>query len=259
MPLNDKELERYNRQIILPEFGEEAQNKLKKASALIIGVGGLGSVSSVYLAAAGLGRIGLVDDDIVSLSNLQRQVLYREDMLGKSKAIEAKKSLERLNSHSIINAYNYRFNRDNGVELIRDYNIIVDGTDNFETRYLINDLCMGLNKPFVYASIQDYSGQVSVFNLNQNSCNYRDLFHNDEKLANKKDLSKGVIGILPSIIASIQTNEVIKIITGIGEVLDNRLAIFNIKDNQYNILNIKPSNKARETSLREYEKIKTKS
>ena len=254
--LTKEELDRYNRQIILPEFGIDAQEKMKRASVLIIGVGGLGSVSSTYLVASGIGKIGLIDNDVVSISNLQRQVLYREDELGLSKVEKAKATLERLNSNVEIITYKTFLTPENAISIIKDYDVIIDGTDNFKARYLINDVCVGLGKPFVYGSIQSYTGQVSVFNLTKDSCTYRDLFPNSEELSLKENTNKGVMGVLPSIAASIQTNEAIKIITNTGEILDNKLLTFSILTNEFNTLNLTPTSKAREESIDKFEKIR---
>lgn len=252
--LTKEELERYNRQIVLPEFGEESQEKLKLSSALIVGLGGLGSISSLYLVASGIGRIGLIDNDIVSISNLQRQILYREDEVGMKKAELAKETLGKLNSNVEILAYDCFLREDNAIDIIKDYDIIIDATDNFKTRYLINDVCVGLGKPFVYGSIQSYSGQVSVFNLKENSCTYRDLFPNSEELSCKENSDKGVMGVLPSITASIQANETIKIITNTGEVLNNKLLTFSIQTNEFLTLNLSSNEKAREESLESFAK-----
>lgn len=254
--LTKEELERYNRQIVLPEFGEGGQEKLKLSSALIVGLGGLGSINSLYLVASGIGRIGLIDNDIVSISNLQRQILYREDEVGMKKAELAKETLGKLNSNVDILAYDCFLTGDNAIDIIKEYDIIIDATDNFKTRYLINDVCVGLGKPFVYGSIQSYSGQVSVFNLRENSCTYRDLFPNSEELSCKENNEKGVMGVLPSITASIQANEAIKIITNTGEVLNNKLLTFSIQTNEFLTLNLKPNEKAREESIRGFNNLR---
>lgn len=253
--LSKEELDRYNRQIILPEFGVLAQEKLRKASALVIGVGGLGSIASLYLVASGFGRVGLVDNDIVSISNLQRQILYRETEIGEPKTERAKDTLSKLNSSVKIETYPCFLTEENAISIIKDYDIIIDGTDNFKTRYLINDVCVGLGKPFVYGSIQSYSGQVSVFNVNENSCNYRDLFPNAEELSLKENTNKGVMGVLPSITASLQVNEAIKIITSTGEPLINQLLSFNISNNQFITLDLTPTQKAKEDSLESFNKL----
>ena len=254
--LTQEEKERYNRQIILPDFGQEAQEKIKLSSVLIVGVGGLGSVSSLYLVASGIGRIGLVDNDVVSISNLQRQILYREDEVGMMKVERAKETLNRLNSNVEIQTYSCFLTEENAIDIMKDYDIIIDGTDNFKARYLINDVCVGLGKPYVYGSIQSYTGQVSVFNLTKASCTYRDLFPNSEELSLKENTNKGVMGVLPSIAASIQTNEAIKIITNTGEILDNKLLTFSILTNEFNTLNLTPTSKAREDSIDKFEKIR---
>lgn len=253
--LTQEELDRYNRQIILPEFGIEAQEKLKNASVLIIGVGGLGSVSSTNIVASGIGKLGLVDIDTVSVSNLQRQVLYRQDEVGKSKVLLAKQSLERLNQNTEIIAYNQYFDKDNAIDIIKDYDVIIDGTDNFKARYLINDVCVGLGKPFVYASIGDYYGQVAIFNFNNNSSCYRDLFPNYDELNNRENKNKGVMGVLPSIAASLQVNEAIKIITSTGSPLINKLLTFDINNNQFTNLDLKPSDKARQESIDSFNRL----
>jgi adenylyltransferase/sulfurtransferase len=253
--LTKEEKDRYNRQIILPEFGIDAQEKMKRASVLIIGVGGLGSVSSLYLVASGIGRIGLVDNDSVSISNLQRQVLYREDELGISKVERAKETLGRLNSNVRIETYNSFLSVENAISIIKDYDIIIDGTDNFKARYLINDVCVGLGKPFVYASIGDYYGQVAIFNFNNNSSCYRDLFPNYDELNNRENKNKGVMGVLPSIAASLQVNEAIKIITQTGTPLINKLLTFDINNNQFTNLDLKPSDKARQESIDSFNRL----
>ena len=157
-------MERYNRQIILPELGENGQEKLKNAKVLIVGVGGLGSPIALYLTGAGVGNIGLIDDDVVSESNLQRQVLYSEAEVGMPKAIQAQKRLNALNSQIKIDAYNTRLTKENAEEIIGKYDIVVDGCDNFKTRYIINDTCVKLGKTYVYGAIRAFDGQVSVFN-----------------------------------------------------------------------------------------------
>ncbi len=253
--LTKEELERYSRQIIIPDFGVEAQERLKKASALVVGVGGLGSVSSLYLVASGIGRIGLVDNDIVSISNLQRQVIYREDELGENKVERAKGSLKKLNTNVEIETYNSFLTPENAVSIIKDYDIVIDGTDNFQARYLINDVCVGLGKPFVYASIGNYSGQVAVFNHNDTSSCYRDLFPNYEELNDRDNLNKGVIGTLPSIAASIQANEAIKIITNTGNPLINKLLIFDILNNEFTTLDLKPNLEARKESIEAFYRL----
>ncbi|MGL5957745.1 MAG: HesA/MoeB/ThiF family protein [Phocaeicola sp.] len=223
-----KREERYNRQIILPEIGEEGQEKLKRAKVLIVGVGGLGSPIATYLAGAGVGTIGLIDDDVVSESNLQRQVLYSESEVGLPKAIQAKKRLNCLNSQITIKAYAERFTAKNAEALIAQYDIVVDGCDNFATRYLINDSCVKVGKIYVYGAIRAFDGQVSVFNYN-GGANYRHLFPNEEELLTMPTPPKGVLGVTPGVIGAVEATEVLKIIGGYGEVLSGKLWVMDLK------------------------------
>lgn len=225
--LSIEEKERYNRQILIPNFGEVGQMKLKNAKVLVVGLGGLGSVASVYLVAGGIGKVGLIDNDTVAIHNLQRQVLYREDEVGKSKALSAEKSLKRLNKNVEIIAYNCMLTKDNAEEIIKDYDIVIDCTDNYTTRYLINDICVKLKKPFVYGTIGDTKGQMAVFNYKENAKTYRDLYPEQARLEQQGNINKGVMGVLPSVIASLQVNEVVKMITGIGEVMKDTLFLFD--------------------------------
>lgn len=220
---------RYDRQIIMPEIGEKGQQKLKAASVLIVGVGGLGSPISLYLAGAGVGTIGLVDDDRVSITNLQRQILYSENQVGQSKAIRAKQRLEELNSEIKIDAYPVRLTQENAEKLIAPYDIIVDGCDNFTTRYLINDTCVTLGKPYVYGAICELEGQVSIFNYPAGNKNYRDLYPFEEEMRKLPSPSKGVLGVTPGIIGCIEANEVLKLICGYGELLTGKLWTINLK------------------------------
>lgn len=229
---------RYDRQILLPEIGEEGQEKLKAAKVLIVGVGGLGSPIALYLAGAGVGTIGLVDDDVVSISNLQRQVLYSEEELGDFKAVCAAMRLTALNSEIKINSCPGRLSKENAQELINTYDIIVDGCDNFVTRYLINDSCMALGKPYVYGAISGFEGQVSVFNYGDNPKNYRDLYPDEEEMLRLPPPSKGVMGVTPAITGSVQATEVLKIICGFGEVLAGKLWTIDLRTWQSNIFSL---------------------
>lgn len=227
-----EELSRYNRHIIIPEFGLEAQKKLKKSKVLVVGSGGLGSPMLLYLAAAGVGNIGIVDFDVVDDSNLQRQVLFGIDQIGNSKVIAAKKRLEHINPHIKINIYNTQLTSQNALEIIKDYDVVADGTDNFPTRYLVNDACVLLDKTNVYASIFQFEGQVSVFNFrNKNGLlgpNYRDLYPTPPPPGLVPNCAEGgVLGVLPGIIGSLQALEVIKVITGVGEPLSGKLYTFD--------------------------------
>ncbi|APA01017.1 HesA/MoeB/ThiF family protein [Flavobacterium commune] len=220
---------RYNRQIILPEVGEKGQEKLGQAKVLIIGAGGLGAAILPYLAAAGIGEIGIIDDDSIEISNLQRQVIYRNDAIGKSKALEAKEMALSLNPSIQVNAITDTLNAKNAIPLFEYYDIMVDATDNLHTKYLINDSCVVTNKPFVYGSIYKFQGQVSVFNY-QNGPTYRCLFP-DESSNSKNCVDSGVMGISVGIIGMFQANEVLKMVLGIGNVLSGELLIYNMLNN----------------------------
>ncbi|MCW5922145.1 MAG: molybdopterin-synthase adenylyltransferase MoeB [Saprospiraceae bacterium] len=226
------ELARYNRHIIIPEFGLEAQQKLKAAKVLVIGSGGLGSPVLLYLAAAGVGTIGIVDFDRVDDSNLQRQVLFGVESVGQPKVEAAKRRLEALNPHIQINVYDTLINSQNALDLVKDYDVVADGTDNFPTRYLVNDACVLLGKTNVYASIFQFEGQVSVFNYRNAAGewgpNYRDLYPTPPPPGLVPSCAEGgVLGVLPGIIGSMQASEVIKVITGVGEPLSGRFFIFD--------------------------------
>lgn len=221
---------RYNRQIILPEIGEEGQQKLSKAKVLVIGAGGLGAAVLPYLASAGVGEIGIVDDDVVEVSNLHRQVIYKTASVGKSKAEEAKGMISELNPEIKVTAFAEKLSGKNAISLFEKYDIIVDATDNISIKYLINDACLVTNKPIVYGSIFRFQGQVSVFNY-QHGPTYRCLYPDENSNAlNCEDA--GVIGITVGIIGMFQANEVIKIVLGIGEVLSGKILVYNILNNE---------------------------
>jgi adenylyltransferase/sulfurtransferase len=236
--MDEKELyERYQRQIILPEFGEEGQQKLLKAKVLVIGAGGLGCAVLQYLTAAGVGTIGIVDDDVVTLNNLHRQVLYSVNDIGLSKAERAAHILHQLNPEIKIVSYNERLTVQNALIHFEEFDIIIDGTDNFSTRYMINDACVLMNKPLVYGAIFQFEGQVSVFNFKRNendeAVNYRDLFPNPPKEDEVLSCAEaGVLGVLPGVIGTMMANETIKVITGIGEPLADQLFTYNALNNQ---------------------------
>ena len=236
--MNDTQLyERYQRQIILKEFGKEGQQKLLQAKVLIIGAGGLGCPVLQYLAAAGVGTIGIADDDVVVLNNLHRQVLYSVNDIGLSKAEIAAQVLRRMNPEIKIIPYNERLTTQNALRIIDEFEIVIDGTDNFSTRYMINDACVLLNKPLVYGAVSQFEGQVSIFNfrLNENNeaVNYRDIFPHppkDDEILSCAEA--GVLGVLPGIIGTMMANETIKLITGVGEPLANQLITYNALNNQ---------------------------
>jgi len=239
-----EELARYNRHIIIPEFGEEAQLKLKAAKVLIIGSGGLGSPALLYLTAAGIGTIGIVDFDVVDDSNLQRQVLFDIHEIGKPKVEAAKRRLEALNPYTRIILHNTHINSGNALGIIKDYDVIADGTDNFPTRYLVNDATLLLDKPNVYGSIFQFEGQVSVFNYvnkrGERGPNYRDLYPTPPPPGLVPSCAEGgVLGVLPGIIGSLQALEVIKVITGIGEPLSGRFYTFDALNFESRTFNIK--------------------
>lgn len=225
---------RYDRQRILPEIGEEGQRKLKRAKVLIVGVGGLGSPIALYLAGAGVGCIGLMDDDVVSISNLQRQVLYSESELGKSKAICAAQRISSLNSEITIRSYPTRLTKENAREIISQYDLIVDGCDNFDTRYIINDVCEELEKPYVYGAICGFEGQVSVFHYGEKKKTYRDLYPDEEEMRRMPPPPKGVMGVTPAVVGSIEATEVLKIICDFGEVLAGKLWTIDLRTLQSN-------------------------
>ncbi|MGK0290264.1 MAG: molybdopterin/thiamine biosynthesis adenylyltransferase, partial [bacterium] len=221
--LNPQEMLRYSRHLSLPEIQEEGQRKLKAARVLIVGAGGLGCPASLYLAAAGVGIIGLIDDDVVDNSNLQRQILYSVDSIGVSKVEEAKSRLSSLNPHIQIFTYKEKFTVENALEIVREYDLVIDGTDNFATRYLVNDACVMLSKPYFYGSIFRFDGQASVFNYQGGPC-YRCIFPDPPEPDMVPSCSEGgVLGVLPSIIGSIQATEAIKVITEAGVTLAGRL------------------------------------
>ncbi len=231
--LTPNEIERYSRHLVIPEVGMEGQQRLKSARVLIIGAGGLGSPVGMYLAAAGVGKLGIVDFDKVSYSNLQRQIIYSTEDVGKSKAILAKERLSSINPNVEIEAYDTKLTKDNALEIIKDYDIVADGSDNFATRYLVNDACVLLGKPFVYASVLRFEGQVSFFNPKTGTC-YRCLFPEPPAKGEIPSCEEGgVLGVLPGIIGSIQANEVIKYIIGKGELLQGRLLMLDALDMKF--------------------------
>ncbi|KQO25003.1 thiamine biosynthesis protein ThiF [Flavobacterium sp. Leaf82] len=221
---------RYNRQIILPEIGDIGQDKLSKAKVLVIGAGGLGASILPYLAAAGVGEIGITDDDIIEISNLHRQVIYKSSAVGKYKADEAKLRISELNPLVKVNSIAEKLSGINAIALFEKYDIIVDATDNIAIKYLINDACIITNKPLVYGSIFRFQGQVSVFNY-QNGPTYRCLYP-DENTQSASCEDAGVIGITVGIIGMLQANEVIKMILKIGEVLSGKILVYNILNNE---------------------------
>lgn len=238
--LSKEELKRYSRHIILPEIGTKGQEKLKQAKVLVIGAGGLGCPVLQYLTAAGVGTIGIIDFDVVDETNLQRQILFDVKDIGKSKVDIAKQKLSGQNPYINFNIYNTKLTKDNALNIFKDYDIIVDGSDNFPTRYLVNDACVMSGTTLVFGSIFKFEGQVSVFNYNGGPT-YRCLFPQPPGPQDAPNCSEiGVLGVLPGIIGCLQANETIKIITGIGEPLSGKLLIFDALTLNTNILEFSP-------------------
>lgn len=244
--LTPQELRRYSRHLVLENFGVEAQQKLKDASVLIVGAGGLGCPASLYLTAAGVGKLGIIDFDEVQESNLQRQILFSNDDVGKRKVAVAGERLRQQNPEITINTYPIKLSRVNCLDIIKDYDIVLDGSDNFQTRYLVNDACVLSDKVLVYGSILQYEGQISVFNAqtkNGRSTNYRDLFPAPPLLTEIPNCEQaGVLGVLPGIIGSMMASEAIKLITNIGDTLINRLLIFDILSLETTVIKIPERN-----------------
>jgi len=225
--LSNEEIARYSRHLIMPEVTIEGQRNLKEGSVLLVGAGGLGSPAALYLAAAGVGRIGIVDFDVVDESNLQRQILHDTSWLGKPKLASAKARLSALNPHIAIETYETALGRDNALAIMKDYDVVVDGTDNFQTRYLTNDACYFLKKPNVYGSIFRFEGQAAVFWPGCGPC-YRCLSPEPPPPGMVPSCAEGgVLGILPGVIGGIQATEALKILMGIGEPLTGRLLLYD--------------------------------
>ncbi|NND33623.1 MAG: molybdopterin-synthase adenylyltransferase MoeB [Saprospiraceae bacterium] len=230
--LNREELLRYNRHLLIPDFGLKSQLKLRNSKVVVIGAGGLGSPVLLYLAAAGVGTIGIIDADSVDHSNLQRQILYDSEDIGKRKVQVAAERVRQLNPNVKVLATDAMLTSQNALNILEPYDLVIDGTDNFPTRYLVNDACLILGKPLVYGSIFQFEGQASVFNLLESSGkrgpNYRDLFPEPPPPGMVPSCAEGgVLGVLPGIIGSMQANEAIKILAGIGETLSGRLFIYD--------------------------------
>jgi adenylyltransferase/sulfurtransferase len=225
--LSNEEMQRYSRHLMLPEVGPEGQKRLKSSSVLLVGAGGLGAPLSMYLAAAGVGRIGLVDFDVVDYSNLQRQVTYATDDVGRPKLEATRERLRGINPHVQIDTHELMLDSSNALEILRLYDVVVDGTDNFPTRYLVNDACVLLDKPNVYGSIFRFEGQASVFWAEKGPC-YRCLYEEPPPPGLVPSCAEGgVLGVLPGIVGCIQATETIKLLLGQGEPLIGRLLLFD--------------------------------
>lgn len=239
--LTKEEYERYSRHIILPEVGLEGQKKLKAASVLCVGTGGLGSPLLLYLAAAGIGNIGIVDFDVVDQSNLHRQIIHSQSWVGKPKIASAKQRILEINPHCQVDLYETRLSAENALDIFKPYDVVVDGTDNFPTRYLVNDACVLLDKPNIYGSIFRFEGQTTVFNY-QEGPNYRDLYPEPPPPGMVPSCAEGgVLGVLPGIIGTIQANETIKVILGTGRTLSGRLLLYNALDMTFRELKLRPN------------------
>src|SRR6476661_2223710 len=237
--LTREELHRYSRHLILPDVALDGQKRIKAARVLLIGAGGLGSPAALYLAAAGVGTLGLVDFDVVDVTNLQRQVLHGTSDVGHSKLESARGRIADLNPNVQVETHETRLTSANALEIMREYDVIVDGTDNFATRYLTNDACVLLGKPNVYGSIFRFEGQASVFATERGPC-YRCLFPTPPPAGLVPSCAEGgVLGVLPGIIGSLQALEVIKVITGVGETLSGRFFIFDALNFETRTFNIK--------------------
>ena len=236
---SDGELERYNRHLIMPEVGLEGQRALKSSSVLLVGAGGLGAPAAIYLAAAGVGRIGIVDFDVIEKSNLHRQVLFAEKDIGRSKAEVIKERLLDINPNVSIELHKVRLDSSNAMEIMRGYDIVVDGTDNFPTRYLVNDACVFLGKPNVYASLFRFEGQVALFYAKEGPC-YRCLYSEPPPPGLVPNCAEaGVLGVLPGIVGSIQAAEVIDMILGKGASLVGRLLLIDALDMKFREVRLK--------------------
>ncbi|TRU18554.1 MAG: molybdopterin-synthase adenylyltransferase MoeB [Microcystis aeruginosa Ma_MB_S_20031200_S102] len=239
--LSKEEVQRYSRHIILPEVGLEGQKKLKAASILCIGTGGLGSPLLLYLAAAGIGRIGIVDFDIVDSSNLQRQIIHGTSWVGKPKIVSAKDRILEINPYCQVDLYETRISSENALDILAPYDVVIDGTDNFPTRYLTNDACVLLDKPNVYGSIFRFEGQATVFNY-QGGPNYRDLYPEPPPPGMVPSCAEGgVLGVLPGVIGTIQATEAIKIILGAPDTLSGRLLLYNAWEMKFRELKLRPN------------------
>jgi len=254
--LSREEIARYSRHLILEEVGMEGQTKLKNSSVLCVGTGGLGSPLLLYLAAAGVGRIGIVDFDVVDASNLQRQIIHGSSTVGQRKVVSARDRIRDLNPHVQVDSYEEPLSSDNALRICQPYDIVVDGTDNFPTRYLVNDACVILGKPNVYGSIFKFEGQASVFNY-QGGPNYRDLYPEPPPPGLVPSCAEGgVLGVLPGLIGTIQATETIKILLGKGTTLSGRLLLFDAMNMKFRELRLRPDPDAKPiTTLIDYDQF----
>ena len=227
--------ERYERQVALPEIGAEGQARLMKSRVLVVGIGGLGCPAALYLAVAGVGTLGLVDDDIVSMSNLQRQILYTEAEVGQPKVLFAARRLREMNKSVQVEIHPYRMDKRNAADLIKGYDIVLDGCDNYQTRYVLSDACAEAGIPYVYGAINGFEGQVSVFNHGPSPRTYRELYPQEEEMC-RLSAEKAVVGVTAGITACVQVTEVLKIVAGFGEVLSGRLWTIDLRTMASNVI-----------------------
>lgn len=229
---------RYQRQLLLPEIGEQGQSKIARSRVLVVGVGGLGSPIALYLAGAGVGTLGLVDDDVVSLTNLHRQVLYAEQQQGQPKAAEAARRLTALNSEVKVEPHVCRLTAENAAQLIGQYDVVVDGCDNFATRYLIDDACEAVGRPYVYGAVCGFEGQVSVFHAGSPSRRYRDLYPDEASVLAMPHPGKAIVGMTPGVVGSVMAQQVLQLICGYGQPLCGRLWTVDLRTMQSYLLDL---------------------
>lgn len=249
--MNKEYVERYSRQLILPSFGKAAQDKLASSHVLIIGMGGLGCPAAQYLVGAGVGKITIADDDVVKLSNLHRQILYAEEDIGKKKVDVAKEKLSRQNKDVIIQSICARWNTELCLTIIPVVDIVIDCSDNFETRYLLDDACRLLQKPLIYGAVSTFEGQLSLFKPGYSY--YRNIFPEPPKIGLIRNCSEeGVMGMLPGVIGAMQAMEAIKFLSGLGEVLTNKLISYNALQQQILRLDVIPLEHKGPVSIEEF-------
>lgn len=242
--LSPEEYTRYSKQIALTEVGITGQLKLKAAKVLVVGAGGLGCPALQYLVAAGVGTLGIADGDVVDLSNLQRQILYGNESIGKKKVREAKRILADMNPLVNIICYEEFLTSQNAEKIVSDFDVVIDATDNLETRYLLDEVCLKLQKPWIFGGVYKHEGQLSVFNYPVNKgIRYRDIYPKGTNVTTPDDCNlAGVLGVLPGIIGTMQAAECLKVLLGKGEILSGKLVVLNILTMQTNIFSVSPQN-----------------
>ena len=229
---------RYDRQLLLPEVGEGGQKKIRQASALLVGVGGLGSPIAMYLTGAGIGRLGLMDDDVVSITNLHRQVLYGTDQVGQAKVKEAEARLHNLNPEVTLETYPHRLTADNAEDIVSRYDMIIDGCDNFATRFLLDDVCRKLRTPYIYGAVCGFYGQASVFHQGPAPHSYRELYPDEEATLAMPHPGKGVVGMTPAVIGSVMATQVLQLICSGEPCLSGKLWTMDLRDMTTNLIDL---------------------